>query len=696
MRNKIDVCRFFLAVVLVGLITTFSTQFAFAQCGNYFKTGYQKPLPNFSDFQVEDWTGDGKADFWKFQLNPNTQKQDVFIYANNGIGDFDWDNPLISPTTIPVIRQNIDYYELIDFNNDGKKDIFFSQGATLHTVFLNNGSNSFTVLAGNTFNDEPNSPYVRSVGFIDVNSDNILDWVRLNNVSNTTPDPVANFRLGSANGTFGARADIFVTGSPAFPVIGDFNGDGRKDIANASPGSIGVKLNNGNGTFSGYITTLGFRTDNATVKDFNGDGREDIVVSEVTSVSGQYTRHLLVFWSNGSGGFVRTEIPVYQYGGGGEANYVVNLKVADFDGDNSPDIMEMGVNFYSIHLNNGQGAFSRTDYLKKLGESQDLIFAKFNGDNKADIFVKSNNSAYLKNIFNEQIILVKYNQCESFNETKRANFNGDSLPDLVTWNSNTGNWRVGLLGTINDVSTLSFNWGSGSFGDIPALGDFDGDGKTDYSVYRNSDGNWYILLSSNSSWLVFKFGLPGDIPVPSDYNGGGLTDIAVFRPSDGNWYIWFSETQQFSAVHFGSGGDKPVPADYDGDGKTDIAVYRPSEGSWYYLKSSSGSYVVLHWGIETDKPIPADYDGDGKADITVYRDGDWYIFRSSNSSFNFIHFGTATDFPMPFYYNNDSAELMVYRAASIFWYRYNQYNTFPGITFGQSQYVPIYFGLPNN
>ncbi len=683
--------------IFVFLLFGTSITESFAQCGNYFKTGYQIPLPDFSDFQVEDWTGDGKADFWKFQLNTNTSTQDIYIYSNNGNGGFDWSNPFITPTTIPVIRQNLDRYELIDFNNDGKKDILFSQGQTTHTIYLNNGNNTFTALATNTFSDESNNPLIQSVGFIDANGDNILDWVRINSIPGQGQS--VSYRSGSANGSFGARVHIIFTSGQTSNLIGDFNGDGRKDIGlGGNPARLEVVLNNGSGNFSSVINNLVVRSGSTIMKDFDNDGKEDIIVTyQGGTVDPPYTRYLTFYKSLGNGNFSQTNLPVFQIPGSPEPN-ATSIVNGDFNGDNLPDILELGKTFYSVHLNNGAGTFSRTDYFKKLGETQDLIFAKFNGDNKTDFFIKSNSSGYLRNIFNERVIVIKYNQCESFGETKRANFDGDSAPDLVTWNSNTGNWRIGLLVATTSVapaSITSFNWGTS--GDVPAPGDFDGDGKTDYSVYRGGEGNWYIFLSSSSSWAVARFGSPGDIPVPSDYDGGGKTDIAVFRPSDGNWYIWFSETQQFGAVHFGANGDKPVAADYDGDGKSDIAIYRPSEGNWYYLKSSDSNYSVIHWGISTDKPLPADYDGDGKADLAVYRNGDWYILRSSNNSFNYLHLGTATDFPLPFYQNSDFAELMVYRASNTFWYRFFPGSTsFSGLTFGQSQYTPIYFGLPNN
>ncbi|RLD04773.1 MAG: hypothetical protein DRI56_10635, partial [Chloroflexota bacterium] len=123
------------------------------------------------------------------------------------------------------------------------------------------------------------------------------------------------------------------------------------------------------------------------------------------------------------------------------------------------------------------------------------------------------------------------------------------------------------------------------------VADFDGDGDTNISVYRPSNGNWYDIDLGMTSW-----GLPGDLPVPGDYDGDATTDIAVFRPSNGKWYVNGQGTTKW-----GASGDVPMQCDYDGDGSDDIGVYRPSNGNWYILGSS-----FVSWGLTGDIPVPAD------------------------------------------------------------------------------------------
>jgi len=245
-------------------------------------------------------------------------------------------------------------------------------------------------------------------------------------------------------------------------------------------------------------------------------------------------------------------------------------------------------------------------------------------------------------------------------------FDGDSKTDLSVFRAALGEWWINRSAT---AQTFAAQFGVSSDKAVPA--DYTGDGKSDVAIFRPSTGEWYILRSENGSYFSIAFGQPGDIPVPADYDNDGKMDAAVFRPSSGTWFVLNSSGIGVSILNFGVSSDKPVPADYDGDGKADIAIFRPSDGSWWYLRSSDAQFRVFRFGTSSDKAVPADFTGDGKADIAVYRPstGEWFIQRSEDNSFYTINFGASGDLPVPGDYDGDGkTDAAVFRPSDSNWY----------------------------
>jgi hypothetical protein len=141
--------------------------------------------------------------------------------------------------------------------------------------------------------------------------------------------------------------------------------------------------------------------------------------------------------------------------------------------------------------------------------------------------------------------------------------------------------------------------------------DFDGDGTADLSVFRPSQGLWFILNSGSNTVSITQFGLDGDIPIDADFDGDKKNDIAVFRPSTGTWFFVNSGNGIASVIQFGLPGDKPVVGDYDHDGKSDLAVWRPSIGDYFIFKSSTRTPLEVHWGAQGDVPILGSGQGNG-------------------------------------------------------------------------------------
>jgi hypothetical protein len=271
----------------------------------------------------------------------------------------------------------------------------------------------------------------------------------------------------------------------------------------------------------------------------------------------------------------------------------------------------------------------------------------------------------------------------SFSETANANFDGDGKTDISIYRPSAGEWWINRSST---AQTVAAQFGSTSDKIVPA--DFSGDGKTDIAFWRPSTGEWFILRSEDGSFYSVPFGAAGDIPAPADYDADGKADTAVFRPSSGTWFINKSAGGT-DIVTFGQAGDVPVAGDYDGDGKSDIAIFRPSNGQWWLNRSSQG-VVAAAFGTSTDKPVQGDYSGDGKTDIAFWRPstGEWFILRSEDASFYSIPFGQTGDKPAPGDYDGDGkTDPAVFRGGV--WYLQRSTDGILIVNFGLPGDVPV-------
>jgi hypothetical protein len=254
---------------------------------------------------------------------------------------------------------------------------------------------------------------------------------------------------------------------------------------------------------------------------------------------------------------------------------------------------------------------------------------------------------------------------------KRSDFDGDGKTDLSVFRPSEGNWYLNR----STAGFTALNFGVST--DTITPGDYDGDGKTDLAVFRPTAAagivDFYVLQSSNNTITGAEWGTIGDTPVVADYDGDGKTDYAVWRSSTSDFWVLLPQgiSRQF---RFGIATDKPVSADYNGDNKTDFAVFRPSTGTWYIADNVSGAITITQFGLNTDIPVYADYDGDGKNDIAVFRpsSGVWYVLRSSGG-ITIVQFGLNGDIPVPGDYDGDGKyDIAVYRNG--IWYINNSSN----------------------
>lgn len=282
----------------------------------------------------------------------------------------------------------------------------------------------------------------------------------------------------------------------------------------------------------------------------------------------------------------------------------------------------------------------------------------------------------------DDVVISGAVECSVCVATNKApfDFDNDGKTDISVFRPSNNNWYLNR----STAGFAAFQFGAAD--DIMTPADFTGDGKTDVAVFRPSIGTWFIMRSEDNTFFGVGFGTNGDIPAPADYDGDGKADQAVFRPSNGSWYLQRS-TAGFSAVGFGSSGDQPSIGDFDGDGKSDIAVYRPSTGYWYRLNSSNGTFFAVQFGTSGDKIVPADYTGDGKTDVAVWRPsiGTWFVLKSEDLSFYGVGFGLPTDLPAPGDFDGDGkCDVAVFRPSSGTWFMIQSSSGFNAVGFGST------------
>ena len=255
----------------------------------------------------------------------------------------------------------------------------------------------------------------------------------------------------------------------------------------------------------------------------------------------------------------------------------------------------------------------------------------------------------------------------SINPRPIFDFDGDDKTDISVFRASNYEWWINRS---SDSTVWAGTFGAGTEPGLPVPADFTGDGRTDVAV-RRSDGTWFVLRSENSTFYAVPFGFDNetDIPVVGYFNADNKADMAVFRHESSFWFVQYTDGGS-DLFQFGTDGDRPVTGDFDGDGVTDIGIFRPANGQWW-LRQSTGGVIAYTFGSGTDNTVPGDYTGDGKTDVAFWRPGtgQWFVLRSEDLSYYAVPFGANGDRPVPGDYDGDGEfDRAVFRPATATWY----------------------------
>jgi hypothetical protein len=558
--------------------------------GTFGSGAYLQPVVTTAQLDINalavgDFNGDGKIDI------AATAYDNLQIFLGNGDGSFSAPENIPTETVSPVI--------VGDFNGDGRADLVLWGETSSSTAFI-------SLLAGNgdgTFQNPVNvstqtGPVI--VGGViagDLTANGKLDLIE----ATADPGGLLIF-LGNGNNTFQNAGSVATSSQPGTIALGDFNGDGRTDMAvasavtsysssgvNTTPGTLTILLGDGQGGFEtgeqialGQIPAVG----TPVVGDFNGDGRLDLALIEI-GPSGA-ARTLVILLGDGDGTFQPESYPIPSPDlPSGESDVVTTLLAAgDFNGDGRTDLVTIGGDGSPlVLLGNGDGTFTPQPADSGSGNLNPtaLVVGDFNNDGNLDVAIDNGAlqgvAVYLGNGDGG------FSSAPSANITGRrlgddlvaGDFNGDSKLDLATLSKNA----QGLTA----VSVFPGD-GDGTFGapitDFVAVagslvaGNFMGDGNLDVAVV----GAKAIVLPGNGDGT---FQLPDTVPISNtlagpievgDLNGDGRPDLILFNVDGSITALLNSGNGTFStaaelAINL---QDTPLVVDTTGDGVDDVLV----------------------------------------------------------------------------------------------------------------------------
>jgi hypothetical protein len=606
--------------------------------GNYW--GTITPVQTVS----ADFNGDGNADVATGIQGDNA----VSVMLGNGKGGFS------APVEYSVGTDNPIGLAVGDFNNDGIADLAVAAGDDVYFL-MGNGDGKFQQPV--QVASLPAAGWYLTLG--DFNNDGNLDLaVATDGPSGNAPDSYVVVLLGKGNGTFQSPTEYSVGNLDLYTVVaGDFNGDGKLDLAAVTSGSDGpsqvqIFLGQGDGTFKAGFThsTSFYWSYGAAVGDFNGDGKLDLAVANGCGDELCFdTGSVSIFLGEGNGEF---EAPK-QLGSKLVGVGFWSLAVADYNGDGILDIASQSEPSGGVYvfLGTGDGKFQDAASYVTEESPYSIVAADFNNDKHTDLLTSDLNPyGYTINPPSVAVLLndgkgtfdsgTLYGVYAEPMSAAIGDLAGTGKMDLITISQygtqHKPGPQLGVMmgsgtGTFKPVVSYAVTDLFSSAGQI-ALGDFTGKGRLDIAVAQG-DGLGVFLNKGNGTFMpetVYPtLGGYNEGIATGDFNGDGKLDVAVAEGSDAVVFLGNGDGTFKSATFYAVGGDPAFGigvGDFNGDGKLDLVVANaqcnnPSSCTVsVLLGNGDGTFqtnVDYPAGSYPQAVIVADLNGDGKLDLVV-------------------------------------------------------------------------------
>jgi len=365
-----------------------------------------------------------------------------------------------------------------------------------------------------------------------------------------------------------SRTDFATGTNPLRLLAGDFNGDGKLDLAipNSGDNTVSILLGNGNGTFTTKSTSAtGSLPYAVAAGDFNGDGKLDLAVANFAN---SLSSTVSIFLGNGDGTF-QTPAPTYVVGNG-----PISLVAGDFNGDGKLDLAVANQNSQSVSilLGNGDGTFqSHVDYPAGTPDVADVVLGDFNRDGKLDLAVPNPSSdtvsVLLGNGDGTFRVPVAYATGNHPVAVTVADLNEDGILDLAVTNLNARTVSI-LLGNGDGTFQSKVDYTTTNGVDIGPVaittGDFNGDGAVDLAITTQHDNTVSILFGNGNGTFhaprEFATGTLAFGVAAGDFNGDGRLDVAVGNYTSGTVSVLLQQSGPPPTNLAATVGGGPPPA----------------------------------------------------------------------------------------------------------------------------------------